>query len=465
MTDTPRTFPPIAADLFTTDRRQQAMTLEALRRRILPGNPKLHDVDAIALAILRWGWTIPCALDATSGHLVAGHGRLEALEILCAGGTARASELMRLEGDAEAVYDGAWPPRGLSVDPAGAWLVPVLVIPFENEDERDAYVVADNQLGPRGGWDEDALRSMLARFGSRNLRSMGFDADEYNRLMSGFRVRLQNEKELPAPPPARTQLGDVWKLGDHRLMCGDSTSQELVRALLGGELARCCFTDPPYNVEVVSGHREISKPERKKRAAHAGGEFATIAGDAMGENFAPFLAQSIRTIYHSLVPGAPLWMFMSWREWSTMDLALRADGWFHWSSTIVYAKDSFTLSNCDFHPQTEGCWYGWRADAPRICPVEARDIGDLWNFSRPTVGQQGERHPTEKPVGLVTRALRHTTRRGDMVLDPFGGGGSTLIAAEATGRRAVLIEIEPRWCDYIVQKWEQATGGTATRSA
>jgi DNA modification methylase len=181
----------------------------------------------------------------------------------------------------------------------------------------------------------------------------------------------------------------------------------------------------------------------------------------MGVNFAPFLSRSIAQIYESLHPGAPLWMFMSWREWSTMDLELRRGDRFHWSSTILYAKDSFTLSNCDFHPQHEGCWYGWRADAPRLCPVEARDIGDLWSFSRPTVGQQGEHHPTEKPVELVGRALRHTTRRGDLVLDPFGGGGSTLLAAERTGRRAVLVELEPRWVDYAVSRWEHATGGRA----
>lgn len=413
-------------------------TLEELLARKHRKNPKKHDIDGIIAAILRFGFTIPLAIDAESGVLVAGHGRLAAAVAL------------RDRGRPDGVE--TWPPRRIGLT-ADSWTLPVLVLSFSSEAERDAYVIADNRLTERGGWDEDALRSLLAEHGPARIESIGFSLEDYNALMSGFRVRLPHEDRIPEPPEKPiTVPGDTWTLGEHRLVCADSTGDGIVDALRG-ELADMVFFDPPYNIEVVGGFRELPKHERKKR-----GELV-IQNDALGDAFAPFFEKLVDRTFLSMHPGAAIYCCMSSREWPLVDSLLRARG-FHWASSIIWAKDHFILSNSDYHPQYEAIWYGWRADAPRRRPNEDRTVGDVWMIDRP---RSSPDHPTPKPIELMARAIRYTSHAGDLVLDPCGGSGSTLIACEQSARRAALVELEPRYCDVIVERWEHATGGKAKR--
>jgi DNA modification methylase len=408
--------------------------LEAMRHR---ANPKRHDIPRIVASIKRYGFVIPPCVCSTSRVLTAGHGRLEALRALRDAG------------------EGA--PRGIQVDEAtGEWLVPVRLYPFRDERERDDYLIADNKLTEAGGWDDDELRRYFAGRGPDLLDSVGYSLDEYNKLMSGFRVRPAKDAD-EAPPLPKTpvsRVGELWTCGEHRLAIGDSTDAAVLARALDGAQAQIAWTDPPYNIEVVGGHRELPAHERKKR----GGK--VIANDALGVNFGPFMEQVSDRCWTSLVPGGALYVAMSSREWPLVDDALRRRG-FHWASSIIWAKDSFILSNSDYHPQYEAIWYGWRGDAARIRPAAARDVGDVWQIPRPRANKD---HPTQKPVDLVVRSLHHTSRHGDLVLDPFGGSGTTMIAAEQTGRRAALVELDPCYADVIIQRFEEYSGKKAVRS-
>jgi len=236
-------------------------------------------------------------------------------------------------------------------------------------------------------------------------------------------------------------------LGDHRLLCGDSTSKQDLEKLMSGELADMAFTDPPYNVDY--GNNAKDKMRGKDRR---------IMNDNLGDDFYQFLKDALTNLL-SVTKGA-CYIAMSSSELDTLQKAFRDAGG-KWSTFIVWAKNTFTLGRSDYQRQYEPILYGWREGNDHFW-CGARDQGDVWFFNKPV---KNDLHPTMKPVELVERALRNSSKSRDIVLDLFGGSGSTLIACEKTGRAARLIELDPKYVDVIVRRWQDYSGEQAIRES
>lgn len=254
---------------------------------------------------------------------------------------------------------------------------------------------------------------------------------------------------VPEPPKvAKTKLGDLYLLGQHRLLCGDSTSADDVKRLMGSELAEIVFTDPPWNVNygaVEKGNAQGYKPR-------------TIMNDTMStEDFSQFMQAAFARMNEASMPGAMTYVVMSAQEWGNMMLALAMND-YHWSSTIIWNKDRLVLSRKDYHTKYEPIWYGWKEGEARLCPLDDRKQSDVWDIPRPSVS---ELHPTTKPVELVERAMLNSSRPGSTVLDLFLGSGTTMIASEKTKRKCYGLELDPIYCDVIVKRWEEFTGKKA----
>jgi DNA modification methylase len=281
-----------------------------------------------------------------------------------------------------------------------------------------------------------------------DLALLGFDETEIDRLLAGTLDEAdENLDEVPEPPTDPvSRPGDLWICGEHRVLCGDATVLSDFEKLLGGELADMCFTDPPYNVNYANSAKD--KLRGKNRA---------ILNDALGKEFGVLLYDACVNIL-MLTKGA-IYICMSSSELDTLQKAFREAGG-KWSTFVIWAKNTFTLGRADYQRQYEPILYGWKEGADHYW-CGARDQGDVWFVDKP---HKNDLHPTMKPVALVERAIRNSSKSRDIVLDPFGGSGSTMIAAERAGRRARLVELDPRYTDVIVQRWESLTGGKATRA-
>ena len=378
-------------------------------------NARTHSpeqVAQIAASIAEFGFTNPI-LAGSDGVIVAGHGRLAAAQKL-----------------------------GLST-------VPVVVLDHLTPTQRRALVIADNRIAENAGWDEELLRLELEeiKLDDFDLSLTGFDADELLEIMAGDETTIEgNTDEDAAPDVPETPVskpGDVWIMGQHRLVCGDATTAESYAQLFqNGERADMVFTDPPYNVAYAAG---AHVPSIKHRP---------IANDDLGDRFEDFLRDAMG-LFMAHCTGA-IYIAMSCSELHTLRRVFDALGG-HWSTFIIWAKDTFTLGRSDYQRQYEPILYGWPDGATRHWCGD-RDQGDVWQIKKPRVN---DLHPTMKPVELVERAIRNSSRPGDVVLDPFGGSGTTLIAAEKAGRRARLVEIDPKYVDVIVRRWQQFTGKQA----
>ena len=383
-------------------------------------NARLHSdeqVAQIAASIAEFGFVNPCLVGA-DGVLVAGHGRLAAARKL------------------------------------GLTTVPVVVLDHLTPTQRRALVLADNRLAELATWDDALLRVELEALQDEgfDLDLTGFDADALAELLAGEEPEHEGQTEDDAVPDVPeepvSQPGDVWLLGPHRLICGDATTAEAFALLLpDGERADMVFTDPPYNVNYANSAKD------KLRGKHR-----PILNDALGEGFYDFLYDALALI-NAHTRGA-IYVAMSSSELDTLQAAFRAVGG-HWSTFIIWAKNTFTLGRADYQRQYEPILYGWPEGAERHWCGD-RDQGDVWQIKKP---QKNDLHPTMKPVELVERAIRNSSRAGDVVLDPFGGSGTTLIAAEKAGRVARLIELDPKYADVIVRRWQDWTGKQATRVA
>lgn len=381
-------------------------------------NARTHSdgqVAQIAASIREFGFTNPVLIDADNG-IIAGHGRVLAARKL------------------------------------GLADVPVLVLDYLTDAQRRAYVIADNKLALNAGWDDEALRAEIESLGDDefDLTLLGFDEAELNALMAEKSEGLTDPDTVPDVPLVPVSVsGDVWVMGDHRLCCGDSTVQTDVDKLMQGERGDLLFTDPPWNVNygaVKAGNAQGYKPRK-------------ILNDHMDEaDWAQFVAGFCASFYAVTKPGALAYVVMSPQEWPAIDKGMR-EAKFHWSSTIIWVKDALVLSRKDYHTQYEPLWYGWNEDGPRIMQVPDRKQSDIWNIARPRVS---DLHPTTKPTLLIERALLNSSARGALVVDLFGGSGSTLIACEQQGRRCRLMELDPKYADVIVQRWQDFTGKQAT---
>jgi DNA modification methylase len=376
-------------------------------------NPRIHSdaqVAQIAASIREFGWTNPVLVDGESG-IIAGHGRVMAARKL------------------------------------GLERVPVIELAHMSESQKRAYVLADNQLALNAGWDDELLRLELADLSDLgfDLGLVGFGEGELERLLAGGKEGLTEDDEAPAlPEQAVTRPGDLWILGEHRLLCGDATVVADVERVLDGSRADMTWTDPPYNVDYANS------PKDKVRGKHR-----PILNDDLGAGFEAFLHDACTNVL-SVTKGA-CYVCMSSSELHTLQQAFTAAGG-KWSTFVIWAKHTFTLGRADYQRQFEPILYGWPAGHDRYW-CGARDQGDVWFIDKPA---RNDLHPTMKPVALVERAIRNSSKTRDVVLDPFGGSGSTLIACDKTGRQARLVELDPKYCDVIVKRWQDWAGGTAT---
>jgi DNA modification methylase len=385
------------------------------RLRPYERNPRTHSeaqLDQIAASMVEFGWTNPILIDENAG-ILAGHGRLLAARKL------------------------------------GLTEVPVIRFEHLSEAQKRAYVLADNQIALQAGWDDALLAEELAwlRDERFDLDLIGFDATELERLLAladGEAASDDAEDEVPEPPEDPvSKPGDLWVLGNHRLLCGDATLAANVEGVLGGQLADMTFCDPPYNVDYANS------PKDKLRGKHR-----PILNDNLGGGFEAFLYDACVNIL-SVTKGA-CYICMSSSELHTLQRAFATAGG-KWSTFVIWAKNTFTLGRADYQRQYEPILYGWKEGSDHYW-CGARDQGDVWFFDKPV---RNDLHPTMKPVALVERAIRNSSKSRDIVLDPFGGSGSTLIACEKTGRQARLIELDPRYVDTIVLRWQEFAGGTA----
>ena len=317
-----------------------------------------------------------------------------------------------------------------------------------------AFGIADNRVAEFSRWDEDVLRDLAGSVGDLYT---GFEAAELDDLV-GITSTPQPKVEDPGAEPERAdelqekwqvQPGQVWLLGKHRLMCGDSTSTEDVNRLMGSERAAMICTDPPWNVNYGGGISAENSQGYKVR---------TINNDNLGEKFPEFVRNFVKQLWEFSLPGALIYLVMGTQEWPLIDKTLRDQG-FHWSSTIVWVKDQLVLSRKDYHTQYEPLWYGWRGDAARLQEVVDRKQSDTWFIDRP---KKSEEHPTMKPLELVERSLNNSSKANAIVLDLFSGSGTTLMACERLGRICRAMENDPRYVAVGLERWSVATGLTPT---
>jgi DNA modification methylase len=390
----------------------------------MPGNPRRNEaaIGPVAASIKRFGWTNPILARRDDRVVVAGHTRLEAAKQL------------------------------------GLDKVPVIWLDLDPVSSR-LYNLADNKLASISEWDQGPLAEMLRELSAEDVAGLaiaGFGAEDIAAILAKAEGQAQGKTdadEVPeVPKDSYVQPGDLYELGTHRLLCGDSTKPEEVGSLMAGEAADICWTDPPWNV--AYGERNNPAAGWSKRKDRV------IANDNLGEAFPGFCAAFCGEIARVLKPGALLYMAMSAQEWPTIDGALRTAG-FHWSSSIIWAKDSLVLSRKDYHTQYEPIWYGWREGAARLQEVKDRKQSDVWQIDRP---KRSDEHPTMKPVELVARALENSSPLGGLVFEPFSGSGTTIIAAERTRRRCYAIELEPRYVQVAIERWEAFTGRKATKA-
>ena len=374
-----------------------------------PQNARTHSeaqVEQIVASIREFGFVNPILIGTDDG-IIAGHARLQAARKL-----------------------------GMSE-------VPVIVLGHLTAKQRRALAIADNQLPLNAGWDEEILRLELATLQQEefDLKLIGFDDAELERLLAeqDSGGELTDADTVPPMPRVPTTVpGDLWILGNHRLLCGDATSMEALETILGGSTADMVFIDPPYNVSYEGKTADKLK----------------IRNDALGDKFYEFLRQACTNLIAVCHGG--IYICMSSSELHTLYRAFTEAGG-HWSTFVIWAKHHFTLGRSDYQRQYEPILYGWPKGAGHHW-CGARDQGDVWFIPRPMSNRE---HPTAKPVELVERAVANSSKIGNTVLDAFAGSGTTLIACERLRRRARLIEIDPRYADVTCQRWQQFSGKQA----
>jgi DNA modification methylase len=375
-------------------------------------NSRTHSdeqVTQIAASICEFGFTNPVLIDS-NGTIIAGHGRV------------------------------------MAAKKVGLTEVPCLRLQHLSPSQIRAYVIADNKLALNAGWDDEMLKAELLTLQEEGFNTdlTGFSDDELNALLNSEIIEGQTDPdEIPEPPVEPiTKLGDIWILGNHRLMCGDSTSIDNAKRLMGDELADLLITDPPYNVAY----------EGKTK------EHLTIENDSMtNTEFRQFLSDVYSTANFVMRDGA---VFYIWYAEPDSDCSFRlAAKDVDWKirQCLVWSKNSLVMGRQDYHWKHEPCLYGWKEGAAHYWGSD-RCQTTVLNFNRPS--RNGE-HPTMKPVELFEYQIVNSSKPNDVVLDLFGGSGTTAIACERLSRKARLMELDPKYCDVIVKRWEDFTGKKA----
>lgn len=379
-------------------------------------NSRTHSdaqVAQIAASIKEFGFVNPVLIDE-GGGIIAGHGRVMAA-------------------------------RKLGIDE-----VPCIRLSHLSENQKRAYVIADNKLALNAGWDDEMLKLEikdleLAEF---DISLLGFADEELDKLMEDATVKegLTDDDAVPEPPPDPvTVLGDVWVMGKHRLLCGDSTSVSDLEKLTKGQLVDMWLTDPPYNVAYEGKTKDALK----------------IKNDSMGDDqFRRFLRDAYVAADTVMKPGAVFYIWHADSEGYNFRGAAQDAGW-KVRQCLIWKKSTMVMGRQDYHWKHEPCLYGWKEGAGHLWATDRKQTTIL-EFDKPS--RNGE-HPTMKPVALFEYQMLNNTKGGDIILDSFGGSGTTAIAAEKNGRVARLMELDPKYCDVIVKRWQEFTGQNAIHEA
>lgn len=338
--------------------------------------------------------------------------------------------------------------RLLAAQQLGMKEVPVKFADDLTPEQIQAYRIFDNRSHEESAWIDDLLSLELIEIRDKgyDLDLTGFDPDEITKILAGEAMEgLTDEDAVPElEEKAITKPGDIWVCGDHRLLCGDATDSSAIARLMAGTLADMVFTDPPYNVNYGASMKDNVRGNKR-----------AIKNDNLGADFYGFLHASCHNLLE-ICKGAA-YICMSSSELHTLQKAFTEAGG-HWSTFVIWAKNTFTMGRADYQRQYEPILYGWKEGSKHFW-CGARNQGDVWFVDKPTVN---DLHPTMKPVALVERAINNSSKSRDIVFDCFGGSGTTMIAAEKTGRSARLIELEPKYCDVIVRRWQDFSGKQAT---
>lgn len=403
-----------------------------------PRNARVHSdrqVRQIAGSIRTFGFTNPVLIDSDN-TIIAGHGRVEAARLL------------------------------------NQEQVPVIRLEHMNDAQLRAYMLADNRLAEKAGWDTDILNIELQHLTEIELdfdiEVTGFETAEIDLMLGdGFEGADPGAADpadaVPDPgtgETATTRPGDLWQLGDHRLICADSLETAAYTALMAGGTARMVFTDPPYNVP-INGHVSGLGKARHR-------EFAMASGEMTSAGFTGFLETVLQQQSQHVVDGGLLFVCMDWRHVGELDRASRTAG-LTLKNICVWVKSNGGMGSL-YRSRHELVFVLKSGTAPHVNNIELGRFGryrtNVWEYAGVnTFGTDREAalaaHPTVRPVALVADAIRDCSKRRDIILDPFGGSGTTLIAAERTGRRARLVEIDPRYCDVTIRRWQALTGQQA----
>ena len=377
-------------------------------------NSRTHSdaqVAQIAASIREFGWTNPI-LVSDKNDIIAGHGRILAARKL------------------------------------GMEEVPAIILDHLTKAQQRALVIADNQLALNAGWDMDMLKAEIEDLSLEdfNLDLLGFDEKFLDGLLEPEPTAgLTDEDAVPeVPETPKTVLGDVWVLGNHRLMCGDSTSVDALEKLTEGNLVDMWLTDPPYNVAYEGGTKEK----------------LTIQNDSMGDDdFRQFLRDSYTAADSVMKPGAVFYIWHADLEGYNFRGAAKDTGW-QVRQCLIWKKSSLVMGRQDYHWMHEPCLYGWKEGAAHLWAADRKQTTIL-EFNKPS--RNGE-HPTMKPVELFEYQMLNNTKGADIVLDSFGGSGTTIIAAEKHGRYGRLMELDPKYCDVIIKRWQDFSGKAAVHA-
>lgn len=365
--------------------------------------------------------------------------------------------------------------NNLIVEGHGRWLacslmdmkeVPIIRLDHLDDEQRRAYTIVHNKLTMNSDFDLDKLEIELSQIENIDMSDFGFEIDEPEERITG----QDDDFDAPLPPEPKSKRGQIYQLGDHRLMVGDSTSSEDVEALMDGEKADLCVTDPPYNVNIENS------------------DGMTIENDNMaGYAFLEFLTAAFGNMEEALAEGAPFYIYYASRTAAAFLQALENNR-LEVREQLIWVKNTFVLGRSDYHWQHEPILYGWkegphyftesRKESTTIEIPEAPDfdhmkkdeaielLRNIYNVSPTTIMREkkpsaDDMHPTMKPIPLLTYQIQNSSRKGDIVLDLFGGSGSTLIACEQTGRSCRMMEYDPRYADVIIERYERFTGDDA----
>lgn len=377
-------------------------------------NSRTHSAEQvaqIAASIREFGWTNPILIDGENG-IIAGHGRV------------------------------------LAAHKLGETQVPTIELSHMSDTQKRAYIIADNKLALNAGWNDEMLALEMddLKEAGFDLGVTGFTLDEINALNPKGIQGLTDEDAVPEVPAIPvSKLGDVWLLGKHRLMCGDSTSIDAVEKLMDGQKADMVFTDPPYGVDYDGGHAVKGKRREKLK-----------------NDKDPNIYDGVMpVIYLASKDGAALYLWFSDSKSAAVSAAVSAAG-YEVRNTLIWNKNvaQFGAIGAQYKAKHEPCLYCFKKGHAPFWAGPNNEVS-VWDVKR---SSKNEFHPTQKPVELGERALNNSSKSGDNVLDLFGGSGSTLIACEKTGREARLMELDGRYVDVIVRRWQEFTGNQATHA-